>query len=105
LAAIPSIAYGMWGLFVLAPFLQNHIESWMATIYAALGKPESLPWLFQESTPLVNGTVLVRDIAMTGRDMCCGGLVLAIMIVPIITAVSRDVLKSVPRAQLEGTAA
>ncbi|HXE51996.1 MAG TPA: hypothetical protein VN541_03230, partial [Tepidisphaeraceae bacterium] len=86
LAAIPSIAYGMWGLFVLAPFLQNHIESWMATIYAALGKPEALHWLFQESTPLVNGTVLVRDIAMTGRDMFCGGLVLAIMILPIITA-------------------
>ena len=41
----------------------------------------------------------------TGRDMFCGGLILAIMIVPIITAVARDVLQGVPRAQVEGSIA
>ncbi|HEX2973923.1 MAG TPA: ABC transporter permease subunit, partial [Tepidisphaeraceae bacterium] len=44
-------------------------------------------------------------IPMTGRDMLCGGLILAIMIIPIITAVSRDVLQAVPRSQIEGSLA
>lgn len=102
LAAIPSIAYGMWGLFVLAPFLQHSVEpvlrsglSWIPGVNA---------WLFTE-TALRGNQVLTRAAALTGRDMFCGGLVLAIMIVPIITAMSRDVLKSVPRAQIEGTLA
>jgi phosphate transport system permease protein len=43
--------------------------------------------------------------ATTGRDMFCGALVLAIMVIPIITAVSRDVLRAVPRVQIEGTLA
>ena len=105
LAAIPSIAYGMWGLFVLAPFLQKDIEHWLSSAYIALGKPAALHWLFQDKIMLPNGTVLVRDIALSGRDMFCGGLVLAIMIIPIVTAIARDVLKSVPRAQIEGTTA
>ncbi len=105
LAAIPSIAYGMWGLFVLAPFLQSHVESWFEAAYHGLGSPGWLHWMFQDTTALPGGEVLVRDIALTGRDMFCGGLVLAIMIIPIVTAISRDVLKSVPRAQIEGTVA
>lgn len=105
LAAIPSIAYGMWGLYILAPFLQSHVESWFRAIYDALGNPAWLHWLFQDAIRLPDGTVVVRDIALTGRDMFCGGLVLAIMIVPIVTAISRDVLKAVPRAQIEGTVA
>lgn len=102
LAAIPSIAYGMWGLFVLAPFLQRYVEpgirnglSWIPGIHA---------WLFTE-TVRVGGDEVVRTLPLTGRDMFCGGLVLAIMILPIITAISRDVLKTVPRAQIEGTLA
>ncbi len=79
LAAIPSIAYGMWALFVLAPFLQKYLEPGIAKITG--------------TTP------------GTGRDMLCGGLILGIMILPIITAISRDVLKAVPRAQVEGTVA
>jgi phosphate transport system permease protein len=144
LAAIPSIAYGIWGLFVLAPLLQGHVRlgtlewcashvppvAWMVQhlapglfefqspngaleisfrgvepILCSLihGVP-GLSWLFQE-TITVGGHTIVRDLPTTGRDMFCGGLVLAIMILPIITAISRDVLKSVPRAQLEGTVA
>ena len=102
LAAIPSIAYGMWGLFVLAPFLQSHVEPAIHSGLSWIPGVES--WLFSE-TATVGGQTLVRAVPLTGRDMFCGGLVLAIMILPIITAISRDVLKSVPRAQIEGTLA
>jgi phosphate transport system permease protein len=105
LAAIPSIAYGMWGLFILAPFLQRHLESWLGHVYAAAGRPRVLHWLFQETSLLPTGEKLVRDLPLSGRDMFSGGLVLAVMIIPIITAIARDVLKSVPRAQIEGTIA
>jgi phosphate transport system permease protein len=46
-----------------------------------------------------------RQLPLTGRDMLGGGLLLAIMIIPIITAVSRDILRAVPRVQIEGTLA
>lgn len=105
LAAIPSIAYGMWGLFVLAPFLQHQFEKRLGMLYQSMGRPHILHWLFQETQILPSGTALVRDLPLTGRDMFCGGLVLAVMIVPIITAISRDVLRNVPRAQVEGTIA
>jgi phosphate transport system permease protein len=102
LAAIPSIAYGMWGLFILAPFLQHYVEpaicaglSWIPGVNA---------WLFTE-TAVRAGQTVVRTLPLTGRDMFCGSLVLSIMILPIITAISRDVLRSVPRAQVEGTLA
>jgi phosphate transport system permease protein len=102
LAAIPSIAYGMWGLFVLAPFLQRYVEP---AIHAGLGWiPGVNAWLFTESAR-AGDQVLTRILPLTGRDMFCGGLVLAIMILPIITAISRDVLRQVPRAQIEGTLA
>lgn len=89
LAAIPSIAYGIWGLFVLSPFIQQYIEPPLNRFFAAT---PGLGWLAFPSTP-------------TGRDMFAGGLILGIMVVPIITAVSRDVLRAVPRAQVEGTVA
>lgn len=105
LAAIPSIAYGMWGLFVLAPFLQKYVESAMGWLYLHAGRPTIFHWLFQETDVLPSGEKVIRDFPLSGRDMFCGGLVLAVMIVPIITAIARDVLKSVPRAQVEGTIA
>lgn len=105
LAAIPSIAYGMWGLFILAPFLQDHFEKWFGARYTAWGRPGVLHWLFQETNLLPTGEKLVRDLPLSGRDLFCGGVVLAVMIVPIITAIARDVLKSVPRTQIEGTVA
>jgi phosphate transport system permease protein len=60
--------------------------------------------LFHSSVKLGTQTI-DRPLALTGRDMFGGSLVLAIMIVPIITAISRDVLGQVPRAQLEGSVA
>jgi phosphate transport system permease protein len=90
LAAIPSIAYGIWGLFVMTPFLQQRIEP---RLNAGLMSIPGLSWL------------AVPPGATTGRDMLAGGLILGIMIIPIITAISRDVLRNVPRAQIEGTVA
>jgi len=89
LAAIPSIAYGIWGLFVLAPFLQRYVEPALNKLFMVT---PGLGWLAFPTTP-------------TGRDMFAGGLVLGVMVVPIITAVSRDVLRAVPRAQVEGSVA
>jgi phosphate transport system permease protein len=102
LAAIPSIAYGMWGLFVLAPFLQHHVEPSIRNLIGWI--PGVGAWLFSEARTS-GEQVLTHVLPLTGRDMFCGGLVLAIMILPIITAISRDVLRSVPRAQIEGTLA
>lgn len=89
LAAIPSIAYGFWGLFVLVPFIQTYVEPGLNRFFL------SVPGL----------SFLGTGLSLTGRDMFCGGMVLGIMIVPIITAISRDVLGQVPRAQIEGTVA
>lgn len=101
LASIPSIAYGIWGLFVLAPFLREYVEPWMARV---LGAIPGLGWSVSERI-VSGGEVIVKPIPLTGRDLLCGGLILGIMILPIITAVSRDVLRTVPRGQIEGTVA
>ncbi len=98
LASIPSIAYGIWGLFVLAPFLRTYIEPPIAGLFL---KVPGLAWLASESVQ-GGGT---KPLPLTGRDLFCGGLILGIMILPIITAVSRDVLRTVPRGQIEGTLA
>ena len=89
LAAIPSIAYGLWGLFVLAPFMQSWVEP---RLNAGVGAIPGLRWLHYSGMA-------------TGRDMLTGGLILGIMVLPIITAVSRDVLRAVPKTQIEGTLA
>jgi phosphate transport system permease protein len=80
LAAIPSIVYGLWGIFVLVPAVRA-LESAM---------PDAL-----RRTPLFSGPPL-------GLGMLSAGLVLAVMVVPFISSVSREVLKSVPVAQREG---
>ena len=79
LAAIPSIIYGFWGLFFLAPMLQVHVEPW---IISGLG---ALPGV----------GVLFRG-APFGIGVLTAGIVLAIMIVPFIAAVMRDVFETVP---------
>lgn len=101
LAAIPSLAYGLWGLYVLAPFLRDHVAP---AVQRLVGDMPAFHWVFVESVT-IGGVVRERQIAFTGRDMLCGGLILGIMILPIITAVSRDVLKAVPRTQIEGSLA
>lgn len=73
LAAIPSVVYGLWGIFVLAPFLQGPM-SWVHQTFG---------WIPLFSTP------------PTGRGIYIASLVLAIMILPIITSISRDSLVGV----------
>lgn len=80
LAAIPSITYGLWGAFVLAPALQSTVMPWAEK---SLGKIPVIGGLFQ------------NDFG-SGFNMLTAGIILAIMVTPIITAVTRDVLKSVP---------
>jgi phosphate transport system permease protein len=94
LAAIPSLAYGLWGMFVLVPALRDHIEP---AIRSVVGDMPGFWQMFHKA----NGKL----IPLTGSDLFAGGIILAIMILPIITAVSRDVLSAVPRAQVEGSIA
>ena len=75
LAAIPSVVYGIWGIFVVIPLLRNTLGAWL---YSWFG------WFPLFSTPL------------TGPGILPASLVLAIMILPIITAISRDALTSLP---------
>lgn len=84
LAAIPSVVYGLWGIFVLAPFLRVHVEPPLQ---------HWLGWL-----PLFKGPI-------TGIGMLTGGIILAIMVTPIISAVVRDVLAAVPGSQREAALA
>ena len=79
LAAIPSIIYGMWGLFVFAPIFQAHIQP---ALINTLGAVPGLGLLF-EGPPL-------------GIGMLAAGLILSIMVIPFITAVMRDVFELVP---------
>jgi phosphate transport system permease protein len=76
LAAIPSIVYGMWGLFVLAPLMADYVQ----------------PWLQDHS----HGFPLFAGPAM-GIGMLTAGLVLTLMIIPFIASVSRDVFLMVPK--------
>jgi phosphate transport system permease protein len=80
LAAIPSVVYGFWGIFILVPLLRESVEP---TIIKYLG---SIP--FFEGPPL-------------GFGMLAAGVILAIMIVPTITSITREVLKAVPDTHRE----
>lgn len=80
LAAIPSIIYGMWGLFVFAPVMGDHIEPWLQ---ARLGDVVAIGPLF-EGPPL-------------GIGMLPAGIILGIMIIPFIAAIMRDVFLVTPK--------
>ena len=79
LAAVPSIIYGIWGLFVLAPVLQRHVQPWLINV---LGPMPVVGRLFQ-GPPY-------------GIGVLTAGFVLAIMVVPFVSAVMRDVFETVP---------
>jgi len=85
LAAIPSIIYGMWGLFVFVPFMSTHIQ----------------PWLIDHlgPVPLIGGMFQGAPI---GIGMLTAGIILAVMIVPFISAVMRDVFAAVPQGLKDG---
>ncbi|MEZ5347243.1 MAG: phosphate ABC transporter permease subunit PstC [Pyrinomonadaceae bacterium] len=84
LAAIPSVVYGLWGIFVLAPFIRDYLGVFLQTYFG---------WL-----PFFQGR-------LTGIGMLTGGIIMALMVTPIITAVVRDVLEVVPTTQREAALA
>jgi phosphate transport system permease protein len=86
LAAIPSVVYGLWGVFVLIPILRNPVGPFLSQTLG-LGK-----------TPLFSGPNY-------GYSMLAAGIILSIMILPFISAVTREVLLAVPRSQREAALA
>jgi phosphate transport system permease protein len=84
LAAIPSVVYGMWGIFVLIPFLRSYVVPPLKAVFG---------W-----TPFLQGVFY-------GNSLLAGGVILAIMIVPYIAAVAREVLLAVPTSQREAALA
>ncbi|MBZ5533633.1 MAG: phosphate ABC transporter permease subunit PstC [Acidobacteriia bacterium] len=84
LAAIPSVIYGLWGIFVLAPFLRSYVQPFLAKYFA---------W-----TGLFTGPKY-------GYGMLAAGVILAIMILPIVASITREVVSAVPRQQREAALA
>jgi phosphate ABC transporter permease protein PstC len=83
LAAVPSVVYGLWGIFVLVPKLKP-AEQWFSDTFSFL--------------PFVGGTV-------AGPNYFVAGLILAIMILPIVSAISREVIATVPQELKEASLA
>jgi phosphate transport system permease protein len=84
LAAIPSVIYGLWAIFILVPILRLHVEPWLARYLGWTGLFEGQPF---------------------GIGMLAAGVVLAIMIIPIIASITREVMIAVPRQQREAVLA
>src|SRR5271169_2153991 len=84
LAAIPSVIYGLWGIFVLAPLLREYVEPFLA---------KTLGWTGFFSGP------------MYGIGMLAAGIILSIMVIPIIASITREVLTAVPQSQREAVLA
>ena len=84
LASIPSIVYGIWGVFVLAPWLRLFLEPWLLAHLGFLPLFQGFPF---------------------GLGILNAGIVLAIMVVPTVTALSREILRSMPRSLSEAALA
>jgi len=80
LAAVPSVILGLWGIFVMVPWCREHLFPWLRGTLGFL--------------PIFQGPIY-------GLSMLAGGIIVAIMILPIITSVSREILRSVPGLQRE----
>jgi phosphate transport system permease protein len=88
LAGIPSVVFGLWGIFTLGPFLAHHVAP-----------------LWADHMPDVPVLRFFRSPTGNGEGLFTAGVVLAIMILPIIAATTRDLLRQVPRATVEGALA
>lgn len=82
LAAIPSVIFGLWGFLVLCPFMQSHITPWIADHLGA--------------NPLFAGPPVLTNVLTAG-------IILAVMILPIITAITREVLLTISSGQREAS--
>lgn len=86
LAAIPSVVYGLWGIFVLAPFVSKNIFPWLADNVGFL--------------PFFSGTT-----STSGRTMLTAATVLSVMILPVVSAISREVFSQTPSLHKEAALA
>jgi len=84
LAAIPSVIYGLWAIFVLVPLLRQYVQPWLARYLGWAGLFEGPPY---------------------GIGMLAAGIILAIMIIPIISSITREVMTAVSQQQREGVLA
>jgi phosphate transport system permease protein len=84
LAAIPSVIYGLWAIFVLVPLLRQYVEPFLAKYLGWTGLFEGTPY---------------------GIGMLAAGIILAIMVVPIVSAITREVMTAVPQQQREAVLA
>ena len=84
LATIPSVIYGLWGMYVLVPILRQYVQPFLAKYFG---------W-----TGLFGGYQF-------GYSMLAAGIILAIMIIPIVTSITREVMSAVPKAQREAVLA
>ena len=84
LAAIPSVIYGLWAIFVLVPLLRQYLQPWLAKYFGWTGLFEGPPY---------------------GIGMLAAGIILAIMILPIISSITREVMTAVPQQQREAVLA
>ena len=84
LAAIPSVIYGLWGIFVLIPVLRMYIEPWLQRNFGWTGLFSGAPY---------------------GVGILAAGIILAIMVLPITASISREVILAVPRTQREAVLA
>jgi phosphate transport system permease protein len=85
LVAIPSVAFGLWGLFVLVPFMSSVVDPFLQN---TLGKIPFIGALFAGPPQ--------------GQDLLTAGVILAIMIIPTILSLSREIISQVPKLQKEG---
>jgi phosphate transport system permease protein len=104
LAAIPSVVYGLWAIFVLVPLLREHINPIFVSIFSApwlvklLGGIHIGPFYFVGDNGPFGGVNL-------GLGLFAAGVVLAIMILPIIASLTREVMSAVPNSQREAALA
>jgi phosphate transport system permease protein len=84
LAAIPSVIYGLWAIFVMVPLLRQYVQPWLARYFGWTGLFEGPPY---------------------GIGMLAAGIILAIMIVPIVSSITREVMTAVSQQQREGVLA
>jgi len=93
LAGVPSAIYGIWGVLTFGPWLAHHVDG---PIARNMPDVPVLRW-FRGVGP--------HNVVGQGQDLLTGGLVLAVMILPIIAATTRDLLRQVPKATVEGATA
>ncbi len=85
LAGIPSVVYGLWGVLVIVPWVQNSLRPFFEKTFPSIG-------FFQSNNP-------------TGYSILSGGLVLAVMVMPFIIAISYEVMRTVPKGLHEASLA